>query len=42
MLFKKKGRKEKEGSTCGCKNRAGRPCGRPLYDNEHCILSSDN
>ena len=41
MTGKKKGSKEKEERTCNHEMR-GKICGRPLYDDEHCIFHSND
>jgi uncharacterized protein YjbI with pentapeptide repeats len=40
MTGKNKGSKEKEKRTCNYEMDVGKPCGRPLYDDEHCIFHS--
>ncbi len=40
MTGKKKGSKQKEERTCSYKPIIGKPCGRTLYDDKHCIFHS--
>jgi len=40
MTSKKNGGKEKEKRTCDYEMDIGKPCARPLYDDEHCIFHS--
>jgi hypothetical protein len=40
MTGKKKGSKEKEERTCNAQRYDFKLCGRPLYDDEHCIFHS--
>jgi hypothetical protein len=40
MTGKKKGSKKKEERTCTYQREEYKPCGRPLYDDEHCIFHS--
>jgi uncharacterized protein YjbI with pentapeptide repeats len=40
MPGKKKGGKGKEAMTCNAGRHDGKPCGRDLYDDEHCIFHS--
>jgi uncharacterized protein YjbI with pentapeptide repeats len=40
MTGKNMDSKEKEKGTCNYERDIGEPCGRPLYDDEHCIFHS--
>jgi hypothetical protein len=42
MTGKKKGSKGKEERTCDFKMHDHKPCGRKLYDDEHCIFHSED